>query len=164
MYDGAELCHVLKSISFKMYQIDHFTVVCSVTWPLNGSEAAGDLALIKTSLLFLGKSSCSYANQLAKGEVCIKARSPSGSLVTKYSTVKCHIILKGYNRGLRGLEINVLEGFRRTEKIQRCIKRIRLMCMYVTMNLNGILWGTLVALCMMYNILIHHKFYSFIVS
>lgn len=52
MYDGAELCHVLKVISFKMYQIDHFTGVCSMTWPLNGSEADGDLALIKTSLLF----------------------------------------------------------------------------------------------------------------
>ena len=24
--------------------INHFTVVCSVTWPLNGSEAGGDLA------------------------------------------------------------------------------------------------------------------------
>ena len=24
-------------------KIDHFTVVCSVTWPLNGSEARGDL-------------------------------------------------------------------------------------------------------------------------
>ena len=31
--------------------IDHFTVVCSVTWPLNGSEAGDDLALIQTSLL-----------------------------------------------------------------------------------------------------------------
>ena len=31
--------------------IDHFTVVCSVTCPLNGSEAGGDLALIQTSLL-----------------------------------------------------------------------------------------------------------------
>ena len=30
-------------------EIDHFTVICSVTWPLNGSEAGGDLALIKTS-------------------------------------------------------------------------------------------------------------------
>ena len=29
-----------------------FTVVCSVTWPLNGSEAAGYLVFIKTSLLF----------------------------------------------------------------------------------------------------------------
>jgi len=41
----------LQVNQFKMYQIDHFTVVCSVPWPLNGSEAAGDLALIKTSLL-----------------------------------------------------------------------------------------------------------------
>ena len=31
--------------------IGHFTVVCSVSWPLNGSEAGVDLALIQTSLL-----------------------------------------------------------------------------------------------------------------
>ena len=31
--------------------IDDFTVACSVTWPLNGSEAGGDLALIQTSLV-----------------------------------------------------------------------------------------------------------------
>ena len=42
--------------------IDHFTVHSLVTWPLNGSEAAGDLVLIQTSLLLLCKSSCSYAN------------------------------------------------------------------------------------------------------
>ena len=35
--------------------IDHFTVVCSVTWPLHGREAEGDLALIQTSLLLLCK-------------------------------------------------------------------------------------------------------------
>ena len=28
--------------------VDHFTVVCLVTWPLNGSEAGGDLVLIKS--------------------------------------------------------------------------------------------------------------------
>ena len=39
-----------------------FTVVGLVTWPLNGSEAGGDLVLIQTSLLLLCKSSCSYAN------------------------------------------------------------------------------------------------------
>ena len=33
--------------------IDHFTVVCSVTWPLNESESGVDLALIETSMLFL---------------------------------------------------------------------------------------------------------------
>ena len=43
-------------------QIDHFTVVCSVTWPLNDIEARGDLVLIQTSLLLLCKSSCSNAN------------------------------------------------------------------------------------------------------
>ena len=43
-------------------QIYHFTVVDLVTWPLNGSEAEGDLVLIQTSLLLLCKSSCSYAN------------------------------------------------------------------------------------------------------
>ena len=35
--------------------IDHFTVVCSVTWPCIGSEAGGDLVLIQTSLLFIRK-------------------------------------------------------------------------------------------------------------
>ena len=33
--------------------IDHFTVVCSITWPLNESESGVDLALIETSLFFL---------------------------------------------------------------------------------------------------------------
>ena len=32
--------------------IAHFTVVCLVAWPLNESEAGGDLVLIETSLLF----------------------------------------------------------------------------------------------------------------
>jgi len=43
------------------YWIGHFTVVCSVIWPLNGSKAEGDLVLIQTSLLLLCKSN-SYAN------------------------------------------------------------------------------------------------------
>jgi len=42
--------------------IDHFTVVCSVTWPLYRSEARVDLVLIQTSLLLLCKISCSDAN------------------------------------------------------------------------------------------------------
>ena len=42
--------------------IDYFTVVGEVTWPLNDSEAGVDLVVIKTSLLLLCKSSCSYAN------------------------------------------------------------------------------------------------------
>ena len=35
--------------------VDHFTVVCLVAWPLNESEAGGDLVWIETSLLFLCK-------------------------------------------------------------------------------------------------------------
>ena len=31
--------------------IDHFTVVCLVTWPMNESEAGVDLVLIESSLL-----------------------------------------------------------------------------------------------------------------
>ena len=55
-----------------VFQFEHYfmdccrsvscTVVCSVTWPLNGSEAGGHLVLIHTSLLLLCKSSCSNAN------------------------------------------------------------------------------------------------------
>jgi len=33
--------------------IDHFTVVCSVTWAFDDSEAGGGLVLIQTSLLLL---------------------------------------------------------------------------------------------------------------
>ena len=47
--------------------IDHFTAVCSVTWPLNGSEAGDDLILIQASLLLLSTSSCSYANYSVVG-------------------------------------------------------------------------------------------------
>ena len=36
----------------KIIPIDHFTVSCLVAWPLNESEAGGDLVLIETSLLF----------------------------------------------------------------------------------------------------------------
>ena len=38
--------------------IDHFTVLCSVTRPLNNSEAGGYLALIQILLLLLCKSYC----------------------------------------------------------------------------------------------------------
>ena len=76
----------LKNV-ISRYEIDQFTVVGLVAWPLNGSEAATsfpgsfprpqarektlgtrlseaavDLVLIQTSLLLLCKSSCSYDN------------------------------------------------------------------------------------------------------
>ena len=31
-----------------LHRIDHFTVVCYVAWPMNESEAGGDLVLIET--------------------------------------------------------------------------------------------------------------------
>ena len=46
---------VLLQIMFCSCTIDHFTVVCLVAWPLNESEAGGDLVVIETSLLFLCK-------------------------------------------------------------------------------------------------------------
>ena len=46
----------------KVKIIDHFTVVCSVAWPFDGSEAGVDLVLIQTSLLLFQKKSCSDAN------------------------------------------------------------------------------------------------------
>ena len=39
----------------RCFGIGHYTVVCLVTWPMNTSEAGGDLILIQTSLLFLFK-------------------------------------------------------------------------------------------------------------
>ena len=65
----ATLCYLnpvfnLNCLAMKVIQmsIDHFTVVCYVTWPLNGNEAGGDLVSIQTSLPLLCKSSCSNAN------------------------------------------------------------------------------------------------------
>ena len=77
--------------------IDHFTVVCSVSWVLNDSEAVGNLVLIQTSLFYcVNQVALVLTNQhlnekSRKG--CIKARSPRASLVfigqvTKHTTVK----------------------------------------------------------------------------
>ena len=46
----------------KYILIVHFTMVCTVTWPLGRSEAGGNLVLIETALLFSCKSFFSYAN------------------------------------------------------------------------------------------------------
>ena len=45
------ISNILVAHDYSFKRIDHFTVVYSVTWPLNGSEAGGDLALIQTSLV-----------------------------------------------------------------------------------------------------------------
>ena len=67
--------------------IDHFTFLCSVTWPLNGSDGGSDLALIQTSQLLSWK--CIFLAlehldlQKKSSNVCIKRRSPAGSLPFK---------------------------------------------------------------------------------
>ena len=39
---------LMNAIDAMKIRIDHFTVVCLVTWPVNESEAGVDLALIET--------------------------------------------------------------------------------------------------------------------
>ena len=45
----------MKSTGFLVHVTDHFTVVHLVAWPLNKNEAAVDLVLRETLLLFLRK-------------------------------------------------------------------------------------------------------------
>ena len=88
----------MEHLCGKKSAIDHITVVCLVAWPLNESEAGGDLALVKTFLLF-------YANDVLlvllirknlhqkSSEVSIKTRLPPASpsfkgQETKHTTVK----------------------------------------------------------------------------
>ena len=61
--------------------IDHFTVVCSVTRPLNGSEAGGDLVVIQTSLLLLCKSRCLNADSVRLDDKAERPVSNQGHLL-----------------------------------------------------------------------------------
>ena len=87
----------LSRVKISRLSIDQFTVVSLVAWPLNESEAGGDLVLIETSLLFyvndavLMLISMNLHNK--RSEVSIITRSPPTSLsfkgrVTRHSTVK----------------------------------------------------------------------------
>ena len=74
-------CSALRRESLTSYpgrRVDYFTVVCSVTWPLNGCEARGDRVLIQTSLLLLCKSSCCNASWVhlhdKSSEVCNQSK------------------------------------------------------------------------------------------
>ena len=53
-----KICNLTQSPA----QPQNFTVVYSVTGPMNGSEAAGDLVLIQTLLFLSCKSCCCDAN------------------------------------------------------------------------------------------------------
>ena len=60
-------CKQVRSVVFAGYSealtISHFTVVCSVPWSLNGSEAGGDLVFLQILVLFTCKSWYSHANK-----------------------------------------------------------------------------------------------------
>ena len=60
-------CKQVRSVVFAGYSealtMSHFTVVCSVHWSLNGSEAGGDLVFLQILLLFTCKSWYSHANK-----------------------------------------------------------------------------------------------------
>ena len=68
---------------FWYWLIDRFTVVCSVTWPMNGFEAAGDLVLIQTSLLLSCKLCCCNSNR----------PFPSSCLAPLQSEAKCELFV-----------------------------------------------------------------------
>ena len=81
-------------------KIDYFTVVCSVAWPLDGSEPGVDVVLIQSSLLLLCKCA-----QLAQGQqkkwglyqnkvTSTPALLPSKGYVTEQTTVKWSIIFR----------------------------------------------------------------------
>jgi len=82
--------------------IGHLTVVCSETWPLNGSEAGGDPALIKTSLLLL---------------------LPFKGQVTEQTTVKWSIV-SFYENGLKNANICLTLALAYRELIQLFICKI----------------------------------------
>ena len=78
--------------------LDHFTVFCIETRPLNSSAAGDDLLLTQTSPFLLCKSICFNANYVhlhdRNREVSIKARSSPASLpfkdqVHEQTTVHC---------------------------------------------------------------------------
>ena len=70
--------------TYRAFSIENFKVVCSVTWPLNTSEAAGDIALIQTSLHLSCKCTYLALEQLdlhkKSSQVYIKTKSPPLSL------------------------------------------------------------------------------------
>ena len=95
-----------KMMSFS--PIDHFTVVCSATWPVDGSEARVDLVLIQTSLLLSCKCTLLTSEQLVlhnkRSEVCIITGStlaslPSKGQVTKQATVNWSILNQNLEQG-----------------------------------------------------------------
>ena len=92
----AKLNRILFSAA--KYWIDHFTVVCSVTWPLSGSEAGDGPFWYRSHCFCYVNKFCWIIDIERSREVCIKSRSPPVSLpfigqVTKHTTVKWPILI-----------------------------------------------------------------------
>ena len=86
----------VKMSMVRLGRIDHFTVVCSVTWPLDGSEAGGDLVLIQTSRLLLCKTSCSDAvrsQRLKTMSMCVRLISVYRVYLVLYRAACWNVVL-----------------------------------------------------------------------
>ena len=68
-----------------------FTVVCSVPWPLNRSEAEHDLVLLQASLPFMCKSRHSHANKPVIIITCI-------GKVGRFVTEQVHLQPRFYSK------------------------------------------------------------------
>ena len=88
----------LQNLDHLGYSVDHFTVFCLVTWPLNDSEVRGDLTLILPALSRKCTKLALEQHDLhnKSSEVFMKTRSPPASVpikgqVTEQRTVKWSI-------------------------------------------------------------------------
>ena len=79
----------------------HFTVVCSVTWPLSGSKVKDDFVLIKPDWISNVFMPAGLYFHMKGSEVCVKTKSiqaslPLEGLVIKYTrTIKAFAIKSG---------------------------------------------------------------------
>ena len=79
--------------------IDHFTVACLVAWPLNESDAGGDIVLIETCFSYRNDAVLMLIStnlHMKSSEVSTKTRSSPASFsfkgqATKHTTVKWSI-------------------------------------------------------------------------
>lgn len=141
-----------SEINFNLFlfilRMDHFTVVFSVAWLLYDREAGGDLTLIQTSPLLLGKLSPVPVLHLKKKskEVCMKARSPPASLAfvcqVTWHTTLCKMVhspqlLQGEKRFLA----NKIKCFIYDQPVE-CY-----MSIILTMSIKG--WLLLISTCLL---------------
>ena len=93
--------------------IDHFTVVDSVTWPLNGSEAAGDLVLIQIHCL------CCVNQVVFRLTRCIYMTKAEGSVSKQvHLQPRCYSKARSLNRQLQNGLLGSWKSYCSTKTIQ----------------------------------------------